>query len=105
MLRHGVMVPYHEDPRFTTEIIDVHTVYAGSATIAEHELTSYHDGLTKDYHGVSRWYYDCTMTFQFFGEAVTWLTVGLRLGLFVFHLKAQGTGRHCCDCQLELLTA
>ena len=34
MLRHGVMVPYHEDPGFTTEIIGVHTVYAGSATIA-----------------------------------------------------------------------
>jgi len=34
MLRNGVMVPYHEDPGFTTEIISVHTVYAGSATIA-----------------------------------------------------------------------
>jgi len=34
MLRHGVMVPYYEDPGFTTEIIGVHTVYAGSATIA-----------------------------------------------------------------------
>ena len=41
--------------------------------IAEHELTMCHDGLTKDYHGVSRWYYGCTMTFPFwvFGEAVT----------------------------------
>jgi len=34
MLRHGVMVPYHGDPGFTTEIIGVFTVYAGSATIA-----------------------------------------------------------------------
>jgi len=30
MLRHVVMVPYHGDPGFTTEIIGVHTVYAGS---------------------------------------------------------------------------
>ena len=75
--------------------------------IAEHELTRCHDGITKDYHGVSRWYYGCTMTFPFwvFGEAVTWLTVGLRLGLIVFHLKAQGTGGHRCDCQLGLLAA
>ena len=35
MLRQGVMVPYHEDPGFTTEIIGLHTVYAGSATIAD----------------------------------------------------------------------
>ena len=28
MLRHGVMVPYHEDAGFTTEIIGVHTVHA-----------------------------------------------------------------------------
>ena len=28
MLRHGVMVPYHEDTGFTTEIIGVHTVHA-----------------------------------------------------------------------------
>ena len=64
--------------------------------IAEHELTRCHDGLTKDYHGVSRWYYSCIMTFQFwvFGEAVTWLSCGLHSGLFVFHLKAQGTGGH-----------
>ena len=62
MLRHGVMVPYYEDPGFTTEIIGVHTVYAGDF---EHELTMCHDGLTKDYHGVSRWYYGCTLTFPF----------------------------------------
>ena len=44
--------------------------------IAEQELTRFHDGLIKEYHGVSRWYYGCTMTFPFwvFGEAVTWLT-------------------------------
>ena len=30
----SVMVPYHEDPGFTTELIGVQTVYAGSATIA-----------------------------------------------------------------------
>jgi len=73
--------------------------------IAEHELTRCHDGLTKDYHGVSRWYDGCTMTFPFwvFGEAVTWLTVWLRLGLFVFNLKPQGTGSHRCDFQLGLL--
>ena len=35
MLRHDVMVLYHEDPGFTTEIIGLHTVYAGSATIAD----------------------------------------------------------------------
>ena len=29
-----VMVPYHEDTGFTTEIIGMHTVHAGSATIA-----------------------------------------------------------------------
>jgi len=34
MFRHWVMVLYHEDPGFTTEIIGVHTVHAGSATIA-----------------------------------------------------------------------
>ena len=35
MLRHGVMVPYHdEDPGVTTESIGVYTVHAGSATIA-----------------------------------------------------------------------
>ena len=33
--------------------------------IAEHELTRCHDGLTNDYHGVSRLYYGCTMTFPF----------------------------------------
>ena len=33
-LRHGVMVQYQEDLGFTTEIIGVHTVLAGSATIA-----------------------------------------------------------------------
>ena len=54
--------PRVEDPGFTTEIIGVHTVYAGDF---EHELTMCHDGLTKDYHGVSRWYYDCTVTFPF----------------------------------------
>ena len=48
-----------------------------------------------------------TTTFPFwvFGEAVTWLTEGLPLGLFVFHLKAQGTDGQRCDCQLGLLTA
>jgi len=30
----NVMVPYHEDPGLNTEIIGVHTVHAGSATIA-----------------------------------------------------------------------
>ena len=35
MLRHGVMVQYHDgDPGFNTEIIGVYTVHAGSATIA-----------------------------------------------------------------------
>ena len=33
--------------------------------IAEHELTRCHDGLTKDYHGVSWWYFGRTMTFPF----------------------------------------
>ena len=54
--------PRVEDPGFTTKIIGVHTVYAGDF---EHELTMCHDGLTKDYHGVSRWYYSYTMTFPF----------------------------------------
>ena len=42
--------------------------------IAEHELTRCHDGLTKDYHGVSRWYYGCTLTFPFwvFGDFADW---------------------------------
>ena len=104
-----VMVPYHEDPgaqhRDHWRAYSTCRIRYDCLNIAEHELTRCHDRLTKDYHGVSRWYDGCTMTFPFwvFGEAVTWLTVWLRLGLFVFNLKPQGTGSHRCDFQLGLL--
>ena len=68
MLRYGVMVPYHEDPGFTRDHWRAYTTCRsryGCLNVAEHELTRCHDGLTKDYHGVSRWYYGCTMTFSF----------------------------------------
>ena len=108
MLRHDLIIkPYHEDPGFTTEIIGVHPLRLPEDCRTRTDKVSWINGLPKTimvYHGGTtavQWHFH----FEFFGEAVTWLTGSLRSGLLVFHLKAQGTFGHRCDCKLRLITS